>query len=67
MRASENSEVFPVVSFVAVAVIACPTPTLLDGVNVKLALPLPSVVMDFSPMNFLPSSLPEGLEKNWIW
>ena len=47
MRASENSEVFPVVFFVAVAVIVCPTPTLLEGVNVKVALPLPSVVTDF--------------------
>lgn len=63
MRASENSEVFPVVFFVAVAVICCPTPTLLEGVKVKLALPLPSVLRDFWPMYFLPS-LPEGLEKN---
>jgi len=52
-------------SFVAVAVTVWPTLTTLEGVNVKLVLPLPSVVTLFWPMNFWPSS-PEGLEKNWI-
>jgi hypothetical protein len=50
-------------AFVAVAVIVWPTLTTLDGVNVKLALPLASVVTLFWPMTFLPSSVPEGLEK----
>lgn len=55
----------PLESFVAVAVTVWPTLTTLEGVNVKLVLPLPSVVTLFWPMNFWPSS-PEGLEKNWI-
>lgn len=61
---AENSEVScgePAVALVAVAVMACPTETALEGVKVKAALPSAPVVTLFVPMNFLPSS-PEGLE-----
>jgi len=63
LRATENSEVLPAVS-VAVAVMVCPTATLGNPL-VKEALPLASVVTCFCPMNFLPSFVPLGLEKNW--
>src|SRR5215217_6794295 len=59
----ENSEVLPA-GLVAVAVTVLPTPTFWAGEKEKVTLPLPSVVTDFCPMNFLPSFVPEGLEKN---
>ena len=50
----------------AVAVIVWPTATLLVGEKPKETLPKPSVVTFFDPISFLPSFVPEGLEKNWI-
>src|SRR5215217_2004076 len=41
-----------------------PNPTFWAGEKAKETLPLPSVVTDFCPMKALPSSVPEGLEKN---
>lgn len=68
---AENSEVSPwkASRFMAraVAVIVCPTGTVVAGVKVKLALPDASVLtIGFCPMHFLPSFVPEGLKKNWI-
>ena len=62
---AENSEVSDVEFLVAVAVMFRPTATL-AGSKVKERLPLPSVVMFFSAMSFLPSFVPGGLEKSWI-
>src|SRR5215218_4719592 len=59
----ENSEVLPA-GLVTVAVTVLPTPTFWAGKKEKVTLPDPSVVTDFCPMNFLPSFVPEGLEKN---
>ena len=65
MCSAENSEVLPLEVFVAVAVIVCPTATtVLDGENVNVAVPLPSVVTLFWPTKVLPSFVPEGFEKN---
>jgi hypothetical protein len=61
---AENSEVLPP-GPVAVAVMFTPNATLLFGENLKEALPLPSVLTRTCLINFLPSSVPEGLEKNW--
>ncbi len=61
---AENSEVLPSES-VAVAVTLCPGATSLDGLTLKEALPLPSVVTLLWPTRVLPSSSPEGLEKSW--
>jgi hypothetical protein len=62
LRGAENSEVSPVDPFVAVAVIVCPTGTFVAGEKVKETLPDESVVTDFCPVNFFPSSVPAGLE-----
>jgi hypothetical protein len=66
VRIPESSEVSPVNSLVAVAVIVCPTGTAFDGVKAKEPLPVwgPTVTSAFWPMKVLPSSVPEGLEKN---
>jgi hypothetical protein len=61
---AENSEASSVNSFVAVAVMACPTPTFHFGLKAKEALPLASTETLFWPMNLAPSSVPDGLEKN---
>ena len=62
---AENSEVSPLEASrftdVAVAVTVWPLETAVAGEKVKEALPLPSVLTNFWPMNFLPSS-PEGFE-----
>src|SRR4051812_17934835 len=63
LTGAENSEVLPDAS-VAVAVIACPTATLLAGWKEKEALPDASVVTLFEPTKAFPSFSPEGLEKN---
>src|ERR671917_399873 len=60
---AENSEVLPP-GLVAVAVMVRPKATFWAGEKAKVALPEASVVTDLRPMNFLPSSVPEGLEKN---
>jgi hypothetical protein len=62
---AENLEVLPV-GLVAAAVTVRPTPAFWAGEKEKVALPESSVLTDFCPMNFLPSSVPEGLEKNRI-
>ena len=66
----ENSEVSPVVSLVAVAVMNCPTGTFWAGAKVKEALPIASVSTCVSPRKLLPSPKPEGsaagLLKNWM-
>ena len=49
----------------AVAVTVLPTPTFWVGEKVKVTLPDPSVVTLLAPIKVLPSSVPEGLEKNW--
>src|SRR5918995_909651 len=59
---AENSEVL---APGAVAVMFCPLATLAAGLNEKGVLPEVSVLTIFSPMKVLPSSVPEGLEKNW--
>jgi len=51
---------------VVVAVTVRCTPTFWAGEKENVALPEASVLTDFCPRNFLPSSVPEGLEKNWI-
>jgi hypothetical protein len=62
--AAENSDVSPVNSFVAVAVIALPTATLLDGEKVEVAWPDPSTVrLVFWPMKVLPSRRPKCLRR----
>jgi hypothetical protein len=60
---AENSEVLPA-GLVAVAVTVRPAPTFWAGEKVKEALPDPSVVTLSCPMKVLPSSPPQGLEKN---
>jgi hypothetical protein len=54
-------------TLVAVAVMVCPTDTFAAGEKVKVTSPEPSVQTVFCPMNFLPSLVPEGLEKNWTF
>lgn len=49
---------------VADAVIALPRSTLRAGLKAKVALPSEPVVTFSWPMNLLPSSVPQGLEKN---
>ena len=67
VRVPENSEVSPVNSLVAVAVIDCPTATFVASEKAKKPLPDPSTARPvFWPMKVLPSSVPWGLEKNWV-
>gem|GEM_PF-2107587 len=61
-RFKENSDVVSWSTSRTVAVVVRPTGTLLEGENVKEALPKASVPMVLSAINFLPSFSPDGLE-----
>src|SRR5215218_11244350 len=60
---AENSEVLPP-GPVAVAVMFCPSRIAFFVEKVKETLPVPLVVTDLLPSRVLPSSVPDGLEKN---
>ena len=60
---AENSEVFPP-GPVAVAVMFCPSLIVFVVEKVKEMLPVPPVETVLEPRRVLPSSVPEGLEKN---
>jgi hypothetical protein len=63
---AENSEVLAPASAVAVAVTVLPLATFAAVLKVKEALPEASVATPFWPMSIFPSSVPAGLEKNWM-
>ena len=63
--ALENSEVSPVVVFVAVAVTQMFAGRLLDGVNEMAAFPWLSVVTVVEPIGVCPWPKPEGSGTGW--
>src|SRR5579872_6955655 len=64
----ENSEVSLLVWLVAVAVSESPAVRAVGSVNVKVVLPVPSVVTVSEPSKVLPwpADWPAGVSKNWM-